>query len=141
MYDVLEQLLVRMRITGTLDSQRNTGMLLQLSRALESVPDELCTIYRMSRGEKRHRGVKENGEVTNLFQGEAPVHPRQRRGEIYPGDRAIRDQGTVTIQIHMLDLTQEDNVVMETVPVIAVWMPARLARAWVSQDQPVQGSQ
>ena len=140
LYDVLEQLLVRMRITGTLDSQRNTGMLLQLSRALESVPDELCTIYRMSRGEKRQRGVKENGEVTNLFQGEAPVHPRQRRGEIYPGDRAIRDRDTVTIQIHMLDLTQGDNVVMETVPVIAVWMPARLARAWVSQNQPVQGS-
>ena len=141
LHDVLEQLLVRVRITGTFDSQRNTGMLLQLSRALENNPDDLCTVYRMSRGEKRQRGVNENGEITNLFQGEAPVNPPQRRGEVYPGDRAIRDQGTVTIQIHMLDLTQEDNVVMETVPVIAVWMPARLARAWVSQDQPVQGSQ
>lgn len=67
LHDVLEQLLVRVRITGTFDSQRNTGMLLQLSRALENAPDELCTIYGMSRSEKRRRGVKENGEVTNLF--------------------------------------------------------------------------
>ena len=55
----------------------------------------------------------------------------------------IRDRDTVTIQIHTLDLTEENNssnVLVENVPVIAVWMPARLARAWVSQDQPVQGS-
>ena len=142
LHDVLEQLLVRIRITGISDSQRNTGMLLQLSRALESDPNELCTIYRMSRGEKRRRGVNENGEITNLFQGAFPVDP-PRRGEVYPGDRMIRDRDTVTIQIHTLDLTEENNssnVLMENVPVIAVWMPARLARAWVSQDQPAQGS-
>ena len=143
LHDVLEQLLVRIRITGISDSQRNTGMLLQLSRALENDPNELCTIYRMSRGEKRRRGVNENREITNLFQGEALGNPPEHRGEVYPGDREIRDRDTVTIQIHTLDLTEgnnSSNVLMENVPVIAVWMPARLARAWVSQDQPVQGS-
>jgi hypothetical protein len=101
----IEQLLVNMRITGTTDSQRNTGLLLQLSRALEDDPDEVCTVYRMSPASRRRRGIDENGEVTNLFQGEAPVHPRERRGEVYPGDRAIRDNDNVTIQIHTLDLT------------------------------------
>ena len=140
LHDVLEHLLVRIRITGTVDSQRNTGMFLQLSHALEANPDELCTVYQMSPSGRRQRSINEHGKVSNLFQGEAPVFPRERRGEVYPGDRAIRDQDTVTIQIHMLDLTQGDNVVMETVPVIAVWIPARLARAWVSQDQSVQDS-
>lgn len=134
----VEQLLVRMRITGTTDSQRYTGLLLQLSKALEDNPDELCTIYRISPATGRQRGVDENGEVTNLFQGEAPVSPRERRGEVYPGDRAIRDDGIVNIQIHELDLTQDGNTIKETVPVIAVWVPARLGVAWVNQDQPDQ---
>ena len=138
LHDVIEQLLVRMRITGTVDSQRNTGMLLQLSRALEDNPDELCTVYQMSSGARRHRGINKNGEVSELFQGEAPVYPRDRRGEVYRGDRAIHNQSTVTIQIHTLDLTQDSTVVKEAVPVTAVWVPARLARAWVSQNQPVQ---
>ena len=135
---VIEQLLVRMRITGTTDSQRNTGLLLQLSLALENNPDEVCTVFRMSPAERRRRGVAENGEVTNLFQGEAPVYPREHRGEIYPGDRAIVDACNVTIQIHQLDLTQEDTIIKQGVFVIAVWIPARMARAWIAQDQPPQ---
>lgn len=132
---VIEQLLVKMRITGTTDSQRNTGLLLQLSKALEDDADELCTIYRISPATGRRRGIDENGEVTNLFQGEAPVHPRERRGEVYPGDRAIRDVDNVTIQIHTLNLTRDDQVVAEDVPVLAVWVPSRLARAWIAQEE------
>ena len=131
----IEQLLVDIRITGTTDSQRNIGLLLQLSNALDDNPDEVCTIYQVSPAKRRRRRIDENGEVTNLFQGEAPVYPRDRRGEVYPGDRAIQDTNKVTVQIHMLDLTRGDEVVVESVPVIAVWVPARLARAWVSQEQ------
>lgn len=132
---VIEQLLVNMRITGTTDSQRNTGLLLQLSKALEDDPDEVCTIYRISPITGRSRGIDENGEVTNLFQGEAPVHPRERRGEVYPGDRAIRDDDNVTVQIHALNLTRDNLKVAQHVPILAVWVPARLARAWIAQDQ------
>jgi hypothetical protein len=132
-----------MRITGTTDSQRYTGLLLQLSKALEDNSDEICSVYRMSSSVKRRRGIDENGEVTNLFQGEAPVNPRERRGEVYPGDRAIRDDETVTIQVHTLDLTREEEgrggaTVKKNVPIIAVWVPARLARGWINQDQPNQ---
>jgi hypothetical protein len=135
---VVEELLVRVRITGTTDSQRNTGLLLQLTKALEQNPNEVCTVYRMSGGRRRQRGIDENGEVANLFQGEAPVQPRALRGTVYPGDRNIRDNDNVSIQIHTLDLTRDDIVAVENVPAVAVWVPARLARAWVAQEPQVQ---
>jgi hypothetical protein len=131
---VVEELLLRIRITGVTDSQRNTGLLLQLAKAIEDNPDEPCIVYRMSPNFRRQRGVDETGAVTNLFQGEAPVHPRELRGTIYPGDRALRDADIVTVQVHMLDLTRNDSVVAREVPVVAVWVPARLGRAWIAQE-------
>ena len=132
----MEQLLVGMRITGTTDSQRNIGLLLQLTKALEANPNEVCTIYKMSPTTGRSRGINTNGEITYLYQGEAPVQPLHRRGEIYPGDRAIRDDDNVTIQIHKLELTRENGtqVVAQDIPVLAVWVPERLGLAWVVQD-------
>lgn len=129
----IESLLAPLRITGVTDSQRNIGMLLQLARAVEDDPDEQCRIYRISPGARRRRGVDGDGEVPNLFQGEFPVFPREQRGRIYPGDRAVHDPEDVTVQIHTLDVTQE-GAVTENVPVVAVWVPARLARGWLAQE-------
>lgn len=131
----LERLLVLMRLSGVTDSQRNTGLLLQISRVLDENPGELCSVYLMSPIERRHRGIDENGEITNLFQGEAPVQPRERRGEVYPGDRAIRDQNNITIQLHTLNLTRNGQPDIEDVPVVAVWVPARFAEAWLVQRE------
>jgi len=138
--DVLERLLIPMRITSSRDSQQITGLLLQLSRALENDPDEPCAVFRMSPRTGRERGVDGSGEVTNLFQGQAPVNPPARRGEVYPGDRAVREEGHVTVQIHTLDLTRDGSVVRENVPVLAVWVPSRLAVGWINQDQPGQNT-
>lgn len=131
---VFEQLLSNMRITGTTDSQRNTGLLLQLQKALEADAHETCTVYRMSGGRRRRRSVDETGEVTNLYQGANPVYPKDQRGRIYPGDQAIKTHDVVTIQIHTLDLMRNDDLIAENVPVIAVWVPARLERAWLVQQ-------
>ena len=82
----MEKFLVRMRITGTTDSQeQNTGLLLQLARALEeSTKTRSCTIYRMSPFKIRRRSIDNNNEITDCSKGAAPVYPRERRGEIYP---------------------------------------------------------
>lgn len=139
---VLEQLLVPYRLAGVTDSQRFTGMLLQLARALEERPDDTCTVYRMSPGATRRRHVDADGQISNLFQGEAPTFPRELRGTVYPGDRNIRAPDQVSIQVHTLALTQGDGAdekeVRRGVPVLAVFVPARMAGAWISQHQPEQ---
>ena len=133
---VMEQLLIPMRVTSSQDSHRVTGLLLQLSRALEKNPDEICTVYRMSSGKRRRRSVDDNGTVKNLIQGANPQWPRERRGEVYPGDNAIREDGHVNVQIHTLDLRRgRDSLVFaENIPVLNVWVPARLGIAWIIQD-------
>ena len=70
--DVLEQLLLPLLSTGMHDSSNNTGMLLQLSRALEDNPGEPCSVYRMSGGNPRERDVSPRGHLGQLFQGAAP---------------------------------------------------------------------
>ena len=137
---VMELLLIPMRVTSLRDSQQNTGLLLQLSRALERDSEEPCTVYRMSSGSKRRRSVDGDGAVRNLFQGANPQNPPHRRGEIYPGDRYIREKEHVNVQIHTLDLRRERTgpIIAENIPVLAVWVPERLGVAWINQDQPGQ---
>lgn len=134
---VMDQLLVPFRVTGATDSQRNTALLLQLSKVLEEHPDETCAVYQMSGGQKRLRGVGADGEIKNLYQGEAPVRPLAQRGNIYPGDRDIRFPDKVTVQIHYLDLRDDDeNIISSDTYVLAVYLPRRLAESYVvQQDQ------
>ena len=139
---VMERLLVPMRVTSSQDSSRITGLLLQLSRALEQNPNERCSVYRMSSGARRRRSVDDNNAVRELFQGANPQSLHDRRGQIYPGDRDIHEEGQVSIQIHTLDLrrTENDPIIAENVMVLAVWVPARLGVAWVNQEQPGQNA-
>jgi hypothetical protein len=45
----------------------------------------------------------------------------------------------VTVQIHMLRLTQDsgqgDEVIAVQVPVVAIWIPSRLGAPWIVQDE------
>ena len=132
---LIEQLLLYIRFTSPDDSNRNTGLLLQLSHALENEADEHCTVYRMSPNETRHRSVYPDGKISYLFQGESLPSPPGERGQVYPGDKALFAPDTVTVQIHTLDLTEEQQVIKSSVPVIAVWVPEKLVLPWVSQDQ------
>ncbi len=134
----LSDLLVQYRLTSSVDSQRNTGLLLQLRRALDQNAEEPCTVYQMSSGSPRRRSINEEGKIiTNLFQGAYPVVPRERQGSIYPGDREIRTRDRVTIQVHLVDLTLGENgpVRAGQVPILAVWVPSRLAGSWLVQEE------
>lgn len=133
--NVVENLLLPYRLTASSDTQEITGVLLQLSHALEKNADEQCTVYQMSPDYSRRRAVDDNGKIRNLFQGAAPVDPPSLRGSVYPGDRKMHESENVTIQVHFVDLTQNEVVVAEAVPVIAVWVPRRMGLSWVTQNQ------
>ena len=136
---VLEQLLIPFRLISPEDSENRTGLLLQLARALEDNPEELCTIYRMSPGFQRERGYAvDSGKVKNFFQGEYPVTPINIRGSIYPGDRAIHSPTQITVQIHWLTIREGGMVSGSNVPILTVWVPARIGADWVTQHQPDQ---
>lgn len=132
--DLLENLLVKLRVTGSTDSQMNTALLLHLAKAIEEKPEEDCVVYRISPNEKRVRTVNGHGQISNLFQGAHPVTP-SRRGVVYPGDMLIRNNEKVSVQIHFLELQQDQRAIASNVPVIAVWIPNRLACSIVVQNQ------
>jgi len=133
----MDDLLVHLRLMGPKDSQNNTGLMLQLSLALERDPNETCSVYVISPGERRRRSVNEEGEIGQLFQGAYPVQPVELRGSVYPGDSAVRPDDQVAIQIHTLDLDREKERVATGVRVVAVWVPARLGVSWIVQDQSI----
>jgi hypothetical protein len=67
------------------------------------------------------------------------VNPPHLRGSIYPGDRELATNGMVTVQVRRLNLTNEDDVVVANdVPFLAVKLPATGVRPIITQDQAAQ---
>jgi hypothetical protein len=132
---VLEQLLVPYRVAGLRDTARNTALLLQLNRILEMHPEETCSVYSMSSDLSRDRKVNPNGELSNLFQGESSASSNGPRGAVYPGDRNIRDESRITVQIHRVRLTSEhvDPVSNDTY-ILAVYIPMRYSADIIVQN-------
>lgn len=127
---VVESLLAKFRFPDPKDSRNYTGLLLQLSKALEENPAEPATVYIMNNGAIRERPLTTSGQLaTYLFQGPA--------AGTYPGDRNIHEQDAVSIQVHYLNLTDPstNQTRMANVPVLAVWVPPRLGVPWISQHQ------
>jgi Z1 domain-containing protein len=129
-----EGLLTEYRLPAPEDSQRLTALLILIQDFLEEHPDEECSVYVMSGGAIRKRGLDENGDIKNLFQGPNP----DRTGAIYPGDRQIRNGIGLTIQVHRLSLEDESGKeIANDVPVLAIWVPAEMGHDLVVQDQPL----
>jgi hypothetical protein len=132
--ELYEQLLMKLRFSRLSDAQNFLGVLVIIRNHLHERPEATCTAYEMSKGEARERALNADGEIAQLFQGAAPVYPRERRGEIYPGDREMHNDNEITIQVHNLDL-RTDSGVIEDVMNIAVWVPPGAAGDVLIQDQ------
>lgn len=128
--DVYEELLVQLRVAKFGDSQKFTGVCLQISAYLDSHPDALCAVYQMNKGSLRKRTLNERDEIPELFQGPSP-----RTGKIYPGDKKIKASKGVTIQIHNLELIRENGENIPNVPAVAVWLPKAVSSDWLVQNQ------
>lgn len=133
--EVLNELLSKLRFPSATDSLPFTALQLRLEQHVEQHPDATCTIYQMRPGEESRRGTNSKGEIGQLFQGAYPVEGRDK---VYPGDRVIKADEGVTIQLHRLDVydgnVSEGERLREDVPVVAVWMPKDMAQDWVVQS-------
>ena len=104
---VLSELLVPYRISDAADTREMTGMLLQLSKALEQDQDETVVVYKMRPTYQGERDVDATGRITSirrLFQGPTRVRGDGGQTYSYPGDMAFRDDDRVAVQIHHYDL-------------------------------------
>jgi hypothetical protein len=140
--DVNEQLLLDFAYPAPSDSLDYTGVLLQIAAFLDDHPNATCTIYRMRPGETTARGTDDEGEeISQLFQGAYPVEGDPK---VYPGDRRIRSDTELTIQIHQIDVyngpVSQGNLLEEKVPVLAVFVPSEYSAAWVVQEKQDVGS-
>jgi hypothetical protein len=128
---VYRELLTKLRVTRPIDSQRFIGLLLQIAKYLELRPDAKCSVYLMSEGRARERGLDEDDEILNLFQGPNP----DRSGKHYPGDRKIHSSHDLTVQIHRLRLHRDGKPVADNVPTLAVYVPQEMSADWLVQPQ------
>jgi len=130
-----EHLLVPFKLLGQLDQHSYLGLQLQVKAYLEEHPDAQCTVYQMSGGQLRDRGI-DRGHIRQLFQG--ANYEDGRRTVVYPGDREIRTRERLTIQIHNLRLTQAGGSDIPNILAVAVWVPSAMSEAWIVQtDTPV----
>lgn len=130
-----ESLLSRYKLAEGRDSERFTGLLLQVQTFLEEEPDALATVVLMSPHARRERGTGGAGQIQQLFQGAYPT----RGTRIYPGDREIHQSDQLTVQIHVVSIYQgkvaQGKRLMEDVPILAVWVPRQYERHWLVQSQ------
>ena len=119
------------------DLIRYTGVLLQIKEFLTNNQNKTCTVYIMSLGKSRNRSINNSGEISQLFQGEFPVS-LNKRGTIYPGDREIKLQNQLTVQIHKLNIKDDEVFSYKNVPTIAIWVPKKYERDWIYQPQRIK---
>lgn len=139
----LTYLLNRLKFTRESDSQTFSSLRGVIGMYLQDHPNENCLVYLMSSNLQngqanqniRVRRLHENGSNTirQLFQGKNP-----KTGEvIYPGDREIRNENVVSIQVHRLHLkdTEGNNIIDENgntlyqdIPSIAIWFPEHIGK-------------
>jgi hypothetical protein len=134
LHQVHEDLLTRYRISRLEDSQLFASLLRLIQFHLIDHPDDTCTVFLMAEGHPRRRGYQD-GKIKELFQGVQYATQNGRRVITYPGDRRIRADQGIRVQMSYLDLGEPTGLIASNVPHIAVWVPPEMSRDIVSQPQ------
>lgn len=151
--ETLKYLLNRLKFTKETESQTFSSLRGLINSYIIENPDDTCLVYAISSdkvGDEiiqtiRERRLNANDEIQQLFQGEQPTkNGKYNKGEIYPGDRNLRNNEKLTIQIHRLKLTDingedilddNDNIIYFDVPSIAIWIPESMGKDIIRQPQ------
>ncbi len=151
----LKDLLNKLKFSKETDSQTFSSLRGLLGGYIVEHPVETCLIYFISSNNEnkiinqtiRKRRLNRNDEIQQLFQGEQPTkNGRYAKGEIYVGDRNIKDDEKVTVQIHRLRLAdilgediydEDDNLIYKDVISLAIWVPETIGRDIIRQPDNV----
>lgn len=114
------ELLVRLRMPGSDDSQRWLAVLCRVEQLVARASEAMSRVLLMRPGQVTGRKVT-GRKLDNPFQG---PHP-DRHGRIYPGDQGIRG-GVMTLQHHSIDLydgpVEDGRIIESSVPIFAAWL-------------------
>jgi hypothetical protein len=128
---VHENLLTRIQVRRLEDSNTIALLLRHIQLHLAEHPNDTCSVILISRG-RRIRRALEGDKIKELFQG----RQYDSQGMTYPGDRQVKDEEGITVQLRYLDLGERDQpLIAENVPHAAVWVPASIARDILRQPQ------
>jgi hypothetical protein len=128
---VYEELLIRYRVQRLEDSKLFSALLHLIQIHLSQNPDENSIVYLMSSGRPIRRDYRDD-KIVELFQG---VQYAQRR-VVYVGDRALKDNNVLTLQLRYLNLgPSNSDLIASNIPHIAIYVPSRIARDMIQQNQ------
>lgn len=74
-------------------------------------------------------------KILQLFQGAQYAQENGAEITTYPGDREVREQGKISIQLGYLDLGRANDLIATNIPHLVVWVPSAIARDTLSQPQ------
>lgn len=133
--DVHATLLTRYRVTRIEDSRRLGALLRLIQLHLMHVEDEVCTVILMAEGRTRRRDYADR-RIVQLFQGPQYAQRNNVQVNTYPGDRHVRADAGITLQLGYLNLGPLNGpMIAENVPHFAVWVPESMARDTLQQPQ------
>ncbi|MBS4082905.1 MAG: hypothetical protein KGZ73_05090 [Rhizobiales bacterium] len=113
------------------DTAAFTGLLITIAEALRNNRDLTATVYKMRPKAGGRRDIYEDGTIDNFLQG------RTDRAGGYPGDTFYQQPDKLSLQLHSYDLRSKkgSKILASAAPLIAVHVPASLARDWLFQFQ------
>lgn len=115
------------------DTASFMGLLMTLAEGLRQDKNATAAVYRMRPNAPGERKVKNaSGEIDQFQQGPTRT---VGGGRNYPGDAFFAAPDNVSLQFHVFDLTLDGSPFANSVPLITVNVPARLASAWLVQVQ------
>ncbi len=119
---VYDELLNLLRFTSPADGGDYTSLLYALSRHLEEMPDETCTVFLMSDFEKkRFRSLNEKNQISQYFQG---------RNESREGLRDLKGPG-ITFQLYIFDLEDVSGRLYSSIVGLATCLPEEIGREFI----------
>lgn len=126
---IIDKLLNNLTYRASSDLHDFITLRTALHRFANDNPNELCRIYLLGSFDKpRERKKLKNGTFTSsgqFFQG---------RNARYEGDKALKQQKGAAFHIHILNIfDEENNLIAETVPAIAIYIPEDISPDTIRQ--------